>query len=455
MSGTNPVATYRSTDYTVDTPTNYKTGIDSNFIVLKRTGSCFAPRQSNTPAMTVTLDPGFVFIGVTLTEVATQTTTTITAPIGNPRIDRIVVDRLTGAYTIVTGTPAGSPVAPAIPSGKLPVCQVLLQTSSTVITNSMITDERALNAIGQGTIAELNQSSVILTDGSGNATIGTNTVTNAMLSQMTNLRIQSNISGSTANASGNTLTAILDAIMGSTRGAILTRGASNWSLLAPGAAGTFLKSFGTGADLAYAAPTGGLQSLAPQTFTTSGTYTPSAGMVYCFVKMVGGGGGGGASSGGSNQGNGGGAGGYSEILLTAAAVGGSQTVTIGAKGNKGTAGSNGSDGGTSSFGSILTCTGGAGGWAGNNANKGGAGGTGSGGDKNITGQGGGNITGLVGPGDGGSSPFGFGGRAKAAAGAGNSAQANSGAGGSGGYGGTGNDGGDGGDGFCIITEFIA
>lgn len=37
---------------------------------------------------------------------------------GNPRIDLAVADNTTGVVTVVAGTPAVSPVAPAIPAGK-------------------------------------------------------------------------------------------------------------------------------------------------------------------------------------------------------------------------------------------------------------------------------------------------------------------------------------------------
>lgn len=44
------------------------------------------------------------------------------------------------------------------------------------------------------------------------------------------------------------LSAALDAAAGSTRGAVLYRGASGWAILAPGTAGTVLTSGGAGAD---------------------------------------------------------------------------------------------------------------------------------------------------------------------------------------------------------------
>lgn len=142
------VSTFTQPDITSQGGTAYKTAIDGSISVVKRLAAAFAPHQTATPAMTVTLDAGFIWNGTTLTTVAQQTTGTITAPAGNPRIDRVVIDNGTGAVSVVTGTPAGSPTAPAIPSGKSPVAQVLLQTSSTTITNSMITDERVSSSGG-------------------------------------------------------------------------------------------------------------------------------------------------------------------------------------------------------------------------------------------------------------------------------------------------------------------
>jgi hypothetical protein len=122
--------------------TTYKSSIDGAVSVAKRPAWIFAPHEQSTPNMTVRVDAGYTWNATTLTEVAAQSTGTITAPVGNPRIDRVVVDATTGAVSVVTGTPAASPTPPAIPGGKIPICQVLLQTSSTTITNSMITDER-------------------------------------------------------------------------------------------------------------------------------------------------------------------------------------------------------------------------------------------------------------------------------------------------------------------------
>lgn len=117
---------------------------------------------------------------------------------------------------------------------------------------------------------------------------------------------------------------------------------------------------------------GGFTSIVVQTFTSSGTYTPTSGMSRCIVEVVGGGGGsGGIASPGTTairqfiSGSGGGAG-YARKLFTSATIGASQTVTIGAGGTAGAAGNNaGGAGGTTEFGAspsiLLQATGGAGG----------------------------------------------------------------------------------------------
>lgn len=163
-------------------------------------------------------------------------------------------------------------------------------------------------------------------------------------------------------------------------------------------------------------------SVVTQTFSASGTYTPTTGMLYCKVRIVGGGGGGGgaaATTGAQTSvGSGGGAGEYAEGTFSAATVGASQTVTIGAAGaaNSGAAGGNG---GTSSLGALITCGGGTGGVTGAAAGvvniTGSLGGTGgSGGSFRSPGRKGYSSTGatasvnLIG-GEGGDSQFGTGG----------------------------------------------
>lgn len=224
-------------DYTAQNSTVYKGSIDAGFAVAARIIDQFAPRAQDTPDMTVRLDAGYVFTGTTLTTVAAQNSTTITAPVGNPRIDRIVIDRFTGVVSVITGTPAGSPTAPAITSGKVPVAQVLLQPSTTAIQNSQITDERALNAVGRGLAGELNIGDGLRNDGSGNLAV----------SQMATMTIKGNNTGGTSNPIDLTVTqatAMLNAMVGDsgsggTKGLVPAPGAGD------AAANKFLKADGT------------------------------------------------------------------------------------------------------------------------------------------------------------------------------------------------------------------
>jgi hypothetical protein len=222
MGGVTPVWTYVAPNNTTQTGSTYKANIDGAFNTFVRFGDAFAPHEVDpTPNMTAQVDAGAIYdpVGLTLTEVAQQTTGTITAPVSHPRIDRVVRDASTGTISIITGVENASPVAPAITSGKVPIAQILLQTSSTSITNSMITDERPpthASVTGLSSVA----------DGS----------------------ILANISGGSALPTANTLTAILDHVLGNTQGDIIYRGASTWSMLAPGTNHQVLQTGGAAAN---------------------------------------------------------------------------------------------------------------------------------------------------------------------------------------------------------------
>src|SRR6266704_5700871 len=101
-----------------------------------------------------------------------------------------------------------------------------------------------------------------------------------------------------------------------------------------------------------------ISKIVVQKFTSSGTYTPTAGMTYCIIEALGGGSGGGGCDGRGGTANGvsggGGAGGRSIKFSTAAIIGASQTVTIGAAGTGGAAGANnGGAGGDTSVGALC------------------------------------------------------------------------------------------------------
>lgn len=147
------VAGWRSNpDYTAQAQsgTSYPLNIDAAIKAGKRLATWFAPHQqdvgSPSPDMTLRIDGGWIDNGVTQTEVAAQTVSGFTIPsAGQNRVDRVVIDRITGVATRVAGTAVtGSPssVAPAIAVGKMPCCQVYFTSADTAVLNTMIADER-------------------------------------------------------------------------------------------------------------------------------------------------------------------------------------------------------------------------------------------------------------------------------------------------------------------------
>lgn len=213
-------------------------------------------------------------------------------------------------------------------------------------------------------------------------------------------------------------------------------------------------------------------SVVVQTFTGNGTYTPTAGMLYCTIECLGGGAGGGGIAGSAattTSAGGGGAGSYARKTVTAATIGASQTVTVGAAANGGTAGNNnGTAGNDTSVGTICIGKGGGAGTgsAAGGVGAGGLGGVAGTGDFTPTGQpgftaiGSGAATSYFGLGGaGGSSQWGGGGRAPVAAigSTGGNNATNYGSGGSGAAGHAANAnaaGGNGSAGLVVITEYV-
>lgn len=220
--------------------------------------------------------------------------------------------------------------------------------------------------------------------------------------------------------------------------------------------------------------TGAVVSVKKQIFTADGTYTPSAGMLYCIIECVGSGGSGAGGTGpttGFFVGGGGGSGSYSRKYATAGDVGASQVVTVGAGGTAPAAGNtNGGVGGNVSVGGLCIARGGNGG---NYASTGQIGSGGSGGaphtgDFTISGNAGSSgiwttSTGILfSSGAGGSSFFAGGAAAVGQGGSGSTSTGSAGGNyGGGGSGGNARDttntfaGGNGGRGVVVITEFCS
>ncbi len=84
---------------------------------------------------------------------ATVVLSITTADPTNPRIDRVCLTVNDAYYTgalnnavlqVVAGTPAGSPVAPALPANSISLATVAVGAGATAITNANITDTRVL-----------------------------------------------------------------------------------------------------------------------------------------------------------------------------------------------------------------------------------------------------------------------------------------------------------------------
>jgi hypothetical protein len=230
-----------------------------------------------------------------------------------------------------------------------------------------------------------------------------------------------------------------------------------WRRNAANSAWIKLGSFDEANDLFH--PANAFKALNTQVFTSSGTYTPTAGMVYCVIEAVGGGGSGSTTN--LNSGGGGGGGAYGRAVFTAVTIGASQAVTIGAGGVSVTA-SAGNAGGTTSVGSLISAGGGTGGGTPGAVGAVGVTAGGPGGSTTtgatVTGAGGAGTFGIYISsayltGTGGSSHFGGGGYGIVASG---NAPGNAGLYGGGGGGGAGTSGsGAGGNGLVVITEYLS
>ncbi len=265
---------------------------------------------------------------------------------------------------------------------------------------------------------------------------------------------------------------------GNTPQVTVTDNAGNVSVISSGTSGYVLTSNGSATPSFQAASGGsGFTSINVQTFSSSGTYTPTSGMAYCIIEAFGGGGGGGGSGYSTSNMNsgGGGSGGAGRLVASAATIGASQSVTVGTGGSGGTGGNggtltnptNGSSGGTSSVGSLISCTGGGGGIGGTSTvSSGGSMGVASGTGVIVTLQEAGEVgfnvsTTIAVGGAGGDTNFASGGQPTVNVTGSTTTGANGSLGGGGGGGASGQipggmsaNGGNGGAGYIVITEYI-
>jgi hypothetical protein len=151
-----------------------------------------------------------------------------------------------GVWVVPPGGPGtGSLAGLADVSIVSPVNLSLLQYSST----DGKWHNQTLATLGTGTVTHIDTSSGV----SGGPITGTG---NISLTPIANQALLANVTGSTAPPAGVSLSTLLDAVVGSGRGSIIRRGATAWTVLTPGADGTFLRSGGPAADITWGVPAG-------------------------------------------------------------------------------------------------------------------------------------------------------------------------------------------------------
>ena len=150
------------------------------------------------------------------------------------------------------------------------------------------------------------------------------------------------------------------------QGDVLYYDGTNYTRLAAGTSGQFLKTQGAAANPVWAnaaAGGGGGGLIGVQVYSANATWSKPAGLAFVIVEVLGGGGSdGGVALANTGSAGGGGGGGYSRKKILEASLGATETVTVGAGGAAPAAGDNtGNTGGTSSFGTHASATGGTGG----------------------------------------------------------------------------------------------
>ncbi len=206
------------------------------------------------------LDTDFAEVGAcaTIPCAASGTNTIILAPIGNTPVGPYAPYQRYGF--IAAGTNTGAATANYNSQGALAIYKDTGSGPVALTGNEIVADnycvviyDPALNTGAGGfhltTAPSTNVgtvTSVLAGTGLAGGTItGAGTIS---FGTIANLSVLANVSGGNAAASANTVSAILDAVFGTTQGSVLYRGASLWARLSPGSAAQFLYSGGASAN---------------------------------------------------------------------------------------------------------------------------------------------------------------------------------------------------------------
>lgn len=342
--------------------------------------SMLLAHEQSTPDLTLYVEPGKVYINGTLVEYAGGNSPSFTAPTTNPRIDVLSINS-SGTLVRTAGTEAASPVAPSVPSGEMPICQVYNKVSQTQIYD---TDQGA----AKGYIYKDTRNFLQLPK---TPTVQVITTTNSDLGGSTTRFDITNPAGTTfrytfdGTGTDPNFSAANNPVGSSIEFAAQNFTAANNGLFLVTGSGVNYVEVTNASGVAENDKTIGTGYVIKQS-----VWTRPANLKYVITELVGGGGGGGGSNvAGSEGGNGGsgGGGGYARKLIGASSLGSIEPVAIGKGGAGGGAGSDGTTGRTTRFGAHCSATGGEfGEGTGVEPINGGAGGIGTGGDINIRGD---------------------------------------------------------------------
>jgi hypothetical protein len=116
---------------------------------------------------------------------------------GKTRIDRSVIDAVTGDLSVVTGVETtGTPAVPALPAGKLPAGQWLISDSMTVLNDDdLISDDRTIPFLGVNVIYG---STSVTGETGGDIDTGLSAVSNVVASLASDASINGNVVTATA-----------------------------------------------------------------------------------------------------------------------------------------------------------------------------------------------------------------------------------------------------------------
>ncbi|VVC75978.1 hypothetical protein AQUSIP_12790 [Aquicella siphonis] len=265
------------------------------------------------------------------------------------------------AYNIKAGTPAatGSQVTPTPDAGYVGGWVVTIANGDTAITNSMISQYPSAPFIKIPPVLLQSNSAIYAVDTSGAANTITAALTPVLAAYTAGMTLYIKIANTNTGATTVNVNSLGSKDVKLVDGTALSGGEIIAGQIAQ------LDYNGTYFQLVNPANVtfGGITSVNVQLLTaSSGTYTPTTGMAYIRVRMVGAGGGSGSitNAGAYAVSQGGSSGNYLEFWMSAAQVGASKSYGCGAGGTAGTAGGDGGSGGDTTFGD-WTAKGGRGG----------------------------------------------------------------------------------------------